>query len=265
MKKTQKKKKAYTPKIEKTSSNAERSPSLADKINFVSTILTFASVIIAIITIAEMRVERTMAYKPSVLINPVEAEFSWDTDGFEEWVEKSESTVTANGGTIRMPITLFTGGSISKLPIANIGVGTAKNLEFTWHESNTNNLIDHLVSLDESKEDFCLVDRSIAFSYGDHVVVMDKELPTVLMYLLPNASEIQPLDVPTHYTLLINEIVKSGKYNNDIILFLYVEYDDIQGKHTKDIVAIQVKKTFFKQEADGSGYAKYQLIPNVLD
>ena len=237
----------------------------SDTINIVLAFLAFLSFVVSVVNICEMRAERSLAYRPSVLVNPTTYEFSWNSEGFEDWVRSSESMDTPDGGSFTIPVSVFTNGSFSKFAIANIGVGTAKNLSFSWHESNTDKLIKHLISLDKTKEDFCLVNQSIVFDYGDHIVAMDKDIPTAFMYLLPNASEQQPLDIPPHYTLLMNEIVKTGKYQNDLIIFLYIEYDDIQGKHYKDAIAIRLKKTFYIQETDGSGSAKYQLVPQILN
>lgn len=232
----------------------------------IATICTFVSVIIAIITIAEMRIERGLAYEPAIVLNPIEVEFSWDSSGYEEWlkVSEQEGTVTPEGGTINFSINVLYDGSFDKFAVVNIGEGVAQNLCFSWDENNMNRFTNCLTCLDRSKENFCYIDKSIVMDYDANFVTMDKEMDSVLMYLLPHAETVQPLSIPPQYTILTHEIIKTGKYNSDLLYFLYVDYDDIQGKHYHDKVAIKVKKTFFMQNDDGSGNATYQFIPQIV-
>ena len=247
------------------------SDQIANLINSAIAVLTLFTVIISFVTILEMKTERKLAYKPTIAINPIEIEFSWDRNGFEEWVKVSDnkpSTLLEDGSIVNeitIPISILYDGSIEKLDVVNIGAGAAKDISFSWDKNNVDNLTECLTALDYTKRDFCHADVSLIFSYGDHMVMVDREKDQGFMYLLPDAVDKQPLSFPAQYSLLIHEIIKTGKYNNDLRLLFYLEYDDIQGIHYKDIGAVFIKKTFYLENDDGSGLARYQLIPQFAE
>ena len=71
----------------KKTKDEEKTMSLADKINIAIAVISALSVLFALITVVEMKKDRKAAYKPAVLINPIECEFTWDSNGNEIWME----------------------------------------------------------------------------------------------------------------------------------------------------------------------------------
>lgn len=243
--------------------------SLADKINIVMACLTFLSVIGVFVTLNEMKVQRNMSYSPSIVMNPVEVSFEWDEYGNESWLttenQKIESSTEINEdgsitGTIKVPIIGLT-EAFTKSTVINIGVGTAKNIVFKWDEENTKKLYDYLVSCNSEKEDFCVIgEESDVFTINEQLIMVDKENMIELMYMLPEAQEKYSFYFPAQYTILINEMIKSG-YNECPPLFLHITYYDIQGKLKNDWLIIQIQRTFYYENSDASGKASYQLVP----
>ena len=245
---------------------------LQDKINIIMAVLTFLSVIGVFFTLHEMKIQRNVAYKPSIVMNPVEVTFEWDEFGNEEWIQgaggTSESTCEVNEdgsitGTIKIP-TIFLESLYTTYSVVNIGVGTAKNVVFSWGADNTQKLYDYLILCNPEKEEFGTIgEKSDGFSINDKVVFVDKENTTHLMYMLPEAQETYSIPFPAQYTILINEAIKSGCMNEDVnpYLTLMVKYQDIQGNTQSDLLIILIKRTLYQENEDGSGYASYQLIP----
>ncbi len=243
---------------------------LTDIINIFIAFLTFLSVIGVFVTLREMKVQRNMAYSPSIVMKPVEVSFEWDEFGNETWLIKKneaagETCKVNEDGTITVSVRLSVLNRVlTECSVVNIGVGTAKNIVFKWDESNTRNLNDYLVSHNPSKADFCEIgEESDVFTINDGLYMVGKECRTEMMYMLPEAGETYSLYFPLQYTLLINEAVKAGYMNETVnpYLILRVSYHDIQEKLQKDIMIIRIGCTSYQRNEDGSGKASYQLIP----
>lgn len=261
----------------KISPISEKKWSISDKINVFMAVLSLISVLVAAWTVHEMKIDRDAAYSPNILINPIDVTFSWDKDGIESWVntdgDNSNFTITQNedgsySGTIK--IQLLTSGAFYSLPMANIGVGSAKNITFMWDSGNAKRLIDTLLEYDPSKSDFCEIgENSATFLYGDsYIVQVNNEQLCNLMYMLPatETDEDYSLPFPELYTILIQEIIKTALFrdsysNNGPHLFLTVSYDDIIGESYEEIIMIQLKRIYYSEAEDGAGSASYQLIP----
>ena len=249
--------------------------SIADKINIVMAILTLLSVVGVFFTIHEMRKDRDAAYKPAILMNPTEFEISWNEDGEEEWFislpGEGESSVDVDEhgemiGTIKIPMTIFRENGLETFSVVNIGVGAARDIVFEWDENNVQNLKEYLIERDSSKADFCLEGQSVVFSIGDRIVMTDKPQGNRLMYMLPNAEETYILALPTAYSVLVHEIVKNAEIGENLPhLVLYVDYTDVQGKNMQDAFCIWIQRTFYEANPDGSGFATYQLVPQLLE
>lgn len=249
--------------------------SIADKINIVMAILTLLSVVGVFFTIHEMRKDRDAAYKPAILMNPIEFEISWNEDGEEEWFTslpgEGESSVDVDEhgemiGTIKIPMTIFRENGLETFSVVNIGVGAARDIVFEWDENNVQNLKEYLIERDSSKADFCLEGQSVVFSIGDRIVMTDKPQGNRLMYMLPNAEETYILALPTAYSVLVHEIVKNADLGENLPhLVLYVDYTDVQGKNMQDAFCIWIQRTFYEVNPDGSGFATYQLVPQLLE
>lgn len=67
------------------------------------------------------------------------------------------------------------------MSVVNIGVGTAKDIAFTWNEENIELLTNQLLKINPEKQDFCLVDQNITFLINDHIIVTDIPTPYQLV------------------------------------------------------------------------------------
>ena len=244
--------------------------SLSDKINACIAFLTFLSVLGVVVTIHEMQQDRKATYKPTVLINPIEHEISWNADGEEEWftnmnlVSQVDTSVDETGKALlhlSLPMAIFPEGKLEVFSAVNIGVGTAENIQFKWAPNNLNVLNDCLITCDPSKAEFLTAIESCIFDFDGRFVVTNPPQNIALMYMLPNATEKYAVELPMAYSILIREIVKSSFFSSvSPLFFLTIDYQDVQGNQYSDIFGIIVHRTYYNGNEDGSGSAKYQLI-----
>lgn len=241
-------------------------------ISTVASIAAVISVIIAIITVHQMKIDRDAAYKPSILINPTQYEFSWDETGKSNWIasivnEKAETNIDQEGPLtedIRIPISVLLEDT-EKFSAVNVGVGTATQVVFEWHESNIYNLNDYLIQCDETKKNFMEINNSAVINYNSNIVAMGLPSNVALMYMLPEANETYEISLPTAYYVLIQEIIKSGGKTNDIpYLKLSANYTDIQGNEYTDIFLFNVKLILKVEDESGAGKASFQLVPSFV-
>lgn len=249
--------------------------SLADKINIAIAVITALAALFALITVVEMKKDRKAAYKPIVLINPIEFEFSWDKNGSEIWMDslmynskekiehKEDRTLEA---TINIPfVTVFEGG-LEKITTVNAGVGNARDVVFEWYEDNINKLNEYLIKCNEQKKEFMNVGKSVVFTYNNGLVMTEIPGKYGLMYMVSNASETYNIPVPTAYSILIHEIIKTQKYDEDLpYLLLFAKYYDILRNKTEDVFLVQIKPKFIKEDEAGCGKAIFQLIPALSE
>ena len=222
-----------------------------------------------------MRRDRDAAYRPSLLMNPVEYSVTWNDQGEEPWLSSSDTEeesmeILEDGtiqGSITIPMTLFPDDGLEVMSVVNIGVGTAKDIVFTWDEENIELLTNQLLKINPEKQDFCLVDQNITFLINDHIIVTDIPTPYQLMYMLPDAEQEYKLPIPTPYTILIHEILKEsdGNISDEFIHFsLDIEYKDVQGKKFTNTCLFYVKRVFSEDDLDNENSVTYQLVPYLL-
>ena len=230
-----------------------KSKPCGDVINIVMAMLTFFSVLGVFFTILEMRRDRDAAYRPTIVMNPIEIHFSWDSEDKEKGISFQDGI--ANGNTY-------------EYSVVNIGVGTAKNIVFEWDTNNTSNLLNYLQIHHAGNSNFCVIgDDYDAFSYNDdNHIVISKEKPIVLMYMLPEAGEVHHISLPYQYILLIQEIAKMKQFDNSSppSICLYVKYEDIQGKVMNDIYFITIKRMLYSENLNGDKEAICQLVPQIV-
>lgn len=255
----------------KKTKDEEKTMSLADKINIAIAVISALSVLFALITVVEIKKDRKAAYKPAVLINPIECEFTWDSNGNEIWMESmaynSAEKIEFNEdgtleGTINIPIKAISESGLEKITTVNAGVGNARDVIFEWDENNINRLNEYLIKCNEQKKEFMYIDKSVVFTFNDGLVMTDIPGKHGLMYMVSNAGETYNIPVPMAYSILIHEIIKTKKYDEDLpYLFLSAKYYDVLGNKTEDVFLVQIKPRFIKEDEAGSGKAIFQLIP----
>ena len=260
----------------KLSNNAEREKSLnCVKLEFVVSMIAAVSavisIIISIITVNQMIKDRNAAYKPSILINPIQYNFSWDADGNLDWLDslitdkeiENEIEINDDGsiiGNLSIPVNVI-GDGIEQFTAVNVGVGVAKQITFKWHDSNLIELNNYLIQCDETKKNFLEFDKSVAFDYSGKIIDMSIPSDMSLMYMLPEAGETYEIPLPSAYYVLIQEIIKAGGNSEIPYLILSAEYSDIQGnKYSEDFV-IKVQTQLYSEEITGAGRATFELVP----
>lgn len=237
-------------------------------------ILTFLSLVGVLLTLREMQIDRDTAYKPTILMNAVDYQISWNARGEEEWVstlsKESDSSQTVNGdgkitGTISLPVHIFPGDGLESFAVVNIGVGVAKDVYFEWDENNISYLCNYLAECNPAKSDFCTFGESAAFTFEERIVVTDLDRSVRLMYMLPEATEEYTLPLPAAYSILIHEIMKCAVLSEPPHIVLYAEYSDVQGKNNRDIFYVTINRKLYENALDNSGSASYQLTPTLLN
>ena len=240
--------KATLHRHHKTATQKAETLSYGDIINIVVAVFTLLSVIGVFWTILEMRRDRDAAYRPAIVMNPIEISFSWNEgdNRDSDWLKTKLS---------------------SRFSVVNIGVGTAKNVVFEWDEHNTAKLRNYLIMCDSSKADFCTIGEyydSFSLNGVSDSAIMSKEGETSLMYILPEANETHQLLFPIQYSILIEEIIKTGYSLSIPRLTLYAKYEDIQGKKIKSTYSIIVDVSLHTTDTLTSGEAIYQLVPQTV-
>lgn len=175
-------------------------------------------------------------------------------------------------GTISSGITIqsILKASFDTLPIANIGVGTAKNISISWDSGNTKRLLNKLIEYDSDYSNFCTIgDNACIFSFYDHLVHVNNVTDSFYMYMLPANEKNSELyfSLPLPYSIIIHELIKQPEFsfdNNTISpsLFMNLTYEDILGNQYSDLIALKITRSLYSTSSDGSGYAVLQIIPS---
>lgn len=269
------------PVHEKSSSKSQEKMTTSDWINLAMAFFALLSVIFSAWTVHQMYQDRKAAYRPDILINPIDVEIEWDKDRNESWLSVKENKSFAPdlmegdsaplSGKTELTLQSFINGSLETLPIANIGAGTAKNILVSWDLGNTQRLLDSLIECDSNYSDFCTVgEKSTVFSYANHhLVQVDNERDSTYMYMLPanEDNEAKSFPFPLAYSILIHELIKTGSFydynsNHGPYIFLTISYSDILNNDYEKHIMFTIKRTFFTESEDGSGSAIYQITPS---
>ncbi len=241
-------------------------------IEIIAAIATAIAAIVGLLTINEMRIDRNSAYKPSILINPTQYEYSWDEKGNVKGLPgdakdlSSDSTVEYISGetirsTITIPVSIIEEG-FQQFSIVNAGVGTAKYVSFEWYNDNLRNLNDYLIECNPERKDFFMYNESAVFDYDGRLIVTDLPESTEIMYMVPESGETYNIPLPTTYYLVLLEIIKEAKVLDEIpYLILSANYCDIHGKSYTDTFLIHIKVIKREIGQSGEGNAVFQLVP----
>lgn len=212
--------------------------------------------------------QRNAAYKPSIVFNPVTVSFKWNE--FGNWlnidnstnvdIEIQDETLVAN---VKMKIHCLL-KAFTKFNIVNIGVGTAKNVVFSWSEDNLVRLQQYMDKHSMEKEKILTIGtESDVYTTNGSLVTMNKIGKNVLMLVLPNKENEYSLEIPPQYTIIINEAIRRNHLNEKVnpFLDLRIKYQDIQGITYSEVILVLIKRIMYELNEDGSGRAMYQLIP----
>lgn len=244
---------------------------ISDIIQIVIALLTLFSVIIVLLTLFENQKARNMAYKPFIVMNPINISIKWDSNGFSTWLTENSklgtpSTVEQDENTVHMQMhmSILEEDTVTGYTVVNIGVGTAKDISFKWDTNNLSRLNEYLVSIDDKYSDFFQEGEGHdSFKIGESLFFTNKIQESSIMYMLSQASEPWTLYFPIQYRILIEELIKQNNFNprNFPLVILQVNYSDIQGKNYPQFIAVRVNRSKYLENKDGSGEATYQLTP----
>lgn len=233
----------------------------------IASIATLITAIVALCTLREMRTERLTAFQPSIICNPMEYTVSWNSAGKSKWiddygyglVENKEDIMSLH---IHNPTKIYY-EDVESFFCVNAGVGLAKNVYLTWNNSSNMERYKHyMICNDVCTQDFLQYDKSIILSYDYGNIILDNPTSNALMYMLPNAEEKYGFPFPNVYYLLIEEIIKNSTPSAEMpYLELVIQYDDLLGNNYSDLILLQPKIISVDTMEDGSGEAKFQLIP----
>ncbi len=246
--------------------------SISDIIQCIIALFTLISVIAVFISLHEAKVARNATYKPYIVMNPIDISIKWNTEGYQSWLTEQWSNVgkdptieeNEDGGKLTIPMTFIMKDAVSEYTVVNIGVGTAKNITFSWDEGNLSRLKNALIGIDDKYIDFFEEqDFQDCFQFEYSLLFTNKIQNSSLMYMLPEATEPWTLFFPTQYRIMIEELIKQPTFDQESfpLLIMKITYDDIQGKSYEQHVLVRVFRTFYSNKEDGSGEATYQLTP----
>lgn len=247
---------------------------LSDIINIVIATLSLVGICISAWSVHQMKEDRRSAYKPDILINPYEIKILWNKDGLEQWVQISSdenpSIENEDDPFSSSIIESILKASLDALPIANIGVGTAKNISVSWDSGNIRRLLNKLIEYDTDYSSFCTIrDNAVIFSFHDHLVQVSNVTDSFYMYMLPSAEKDSELflTLPLPYSIIIQELIKQpdfyfNKGTFSPSLFMNLSYEDILGNQYSDLIALKITRSLYSTSSDGSGYAVLEIIPS---
>ena len=255
--------------------NDRKNPiTLSDIVNIIIATFSLVGICLSAWSVHQMKEDRRSAFKPDVLINPYEKKITWNEEGLENWVQTTNDEIPIienEDGTFSSSITIqsILKASFDTLPIANIGVGTAKNISISWDSGNTKRLLNKLIEYNSDYSNFCTVgDNACVFSFYDHLVHVNNVTDSFYMYMLPaneKDSELY-LSLPLPYSIIIHELIKQPEFYFDSStispsLFMNLSYEDILGNKYSDLIALYITRSLYSTSSAGSGYAILKIIP----
>ena len=251
---------------------------LSDKIDIIMALLTLISVVLVGKTLTEMQIARDAAYHPCIVMNPIKEKAEWDKEGDLLWLKDKtrsiESTYEEEGedgeiyGTMKLPLFIFNPSSLIKYSAVNIGVGAATEIQFVWHDENSQTLYKYLCSQDEkNKEFFVDGEKSDLFQCQETQFVLDKAKTYSLMFMEQEARDTYDLYFPVQYSILSGMIMKNYASGTEPlpIMLLTIQFKDIQNKTFQETIAITLTMVERNDNTDGSGNVTYQYNPQLLE
>lgn len=214
--------------------------------------ISIISTLLVLFTLFEMQAERNATYLPDISLSNTKVAISWDKNGLPCITQEAKDITAkiADEDTI-----------INKLPhmkVYNIGVGTAKNISFTWeNQKNMKAYIDFLNScndIDISFDENMLYIKTPAINQGiggSYISQYD--------FLLNSTQEFETLALPLSYYTLIKEAYIRTNNEKIPILYLSVSYSDVQGKSYNKTIQINADISFLTKNPDGSGFCIFTL------
>lgn len=224
------------------------------KITTIQIVISIISTLLVLLTLFEMRAERNATYLPNISLSNTEVAIAWNENGLPYISAESESFFSEmiNKNDTQVNI-------LPQIKVYNIGVGTAKDITFTW---DTKRNIKQFMDILNTYED-------INLSFEENMIYI--KTPSMeqgigesdsygIDFMLNSTQEYDTLTFPLSYYELIKQIYMKKDIQNVPTLFLCISFSDIQGKTYNKSLQITPKVSFLTQNPDGSGYCIFNLI-----
>ena len=226
-----------------------------DRNMLVQTIVSVVSTLLVLFTLFEMQAERNAAYRPSLSIGNTEIAFVWDSE-----------KALVNPDEISEDISRFIDGTTTinrtpKIDIYNIGVGTAKAVEFEWNNEEN---IDQLI---QALEKYCdihiTIDNNGLLSMEKDTRKITTGLPakTTFEFVSNSTENTYSIVFPDLYYYFMAQLCSHVPLSElDIHFSLIISYCDIQGKSYSENIILTPKQYFSTYSEDNSGFGIYTLF-----
>ncbi|GLC79673.1 hypothetical protein [Lacrimispora brassicae] len=215
--------------------------------------ISIISTFLVLFTLFEMQAARNATYLPDISLGNTEVAIAWDENGLP--INISDETKDIVSKMINEENTQL--NILPQLKIYNIGVGTAKDITFTWNtEQNVKqfmNVLNSYDNIDISLEGNMVHIKTPAIEQGSWSPIKSQ-----VDFMLNSTQEFNTLTFPLCYHELIKEMYI--RTNEIPPIYLTISYFDVQGKAYNKTMQINAKLSFLTQNPDGSGFCVYSLI-----
>ena len=210
-----------------------------------------------LVTLFEMQAARNATYMPDVALSSTEVAIAWDENGLP-YVAAEDMEIISK---IIKEDTIV--NSSPKMKIYNLGVGIARNISFKWEKSRNikqfMNILNGSADIEVSVDDGLINIKTPRMEYG----IWEPDNVTMDM-LLNSTEEYESLFFPYSYYQLIREVYIGTGERRIPDVCLTISFSDIQGKVYEKHMQINTQISFMKQNADGSGFCVFYLVPSKV-
>lgn len=250
-----KKEKAFYINMERKAQQNSYQKHHKDRSTVVQTMISVVSTLLVLFTLFEMQAERNAAYRPSLSLSDTEIAFVWDEEKIlsdtyetpEEFKGFVEETTTIN----RSP----------EIDVYNVGVGTAKKVEFEWN--NIENINQFVLPMKKYCDTELTLDKNGFLSIKNDYIDLGTGVPqkTTFDFISNSSQDTYSIVFPNIYYYFMVHLCKYVPLSElDINFSLTVSYCDIQGKSYSEKITIIPEMFLLTYKDENSGFGIYNLV-----
>ena len=238
----------------KASRNPFQRHDVSKIIRRIELLVTILSLLLVFFTLQEMQNARNAAYRPDIYISDSGFLVIWNSEG--KLVDDYPD---------HLPNFYTNYDSIPMFEMKNIGIGTAKQIEFNWnYKSNIQKLCEYHYSINPQVDFKCSLNNHSIFLVIDGSPTQFGNWNDKISFpFLHNEEHNQSLLFPYVYQMIIKDIYSKHLTNEEISSIIpkipnieaSISYSDIQGKHYYKKLNIICNTTLASVREDSSGYA----------